>query len=96
MLNNIEALKERLDRLYDRLNIDGIAERFPIPENDGRPNAHLFSIKVVSAQGLTSPVGDRLSPYVVLSDQQGNRIAKTRTLQEAESLRCGASDLRSD
>ena len=88
MLNNVETLKEKLDRVYERLRMDDLADQVLVPEGKGHPSTHLFSIKVASAQGLTPIIGDRLSPYVVLSDQHGNRIAKTRTLHGAESFRC--------
>ena len=62
----------------------------PVPEKTEK-DKFLFSIKVVIAEGLVpldSSSSLKLNTFVMLSDEAGTRLAKTRTIYETLSLRC--------
>ncbi|KAF8999791.1 cytoplasm protein [Cyathus striatus] len=89
-LNNVEAARKLLDKMYDQMQADKLAEVLihsapPVPEKVERERA-LFSVKIVIAEGLVPPDGSpssRLDTFVTLSDEAGNRLAKTRTIYES-------------
>lgn len=63
-----------------------------VPEKQGQPaQRFLFTVKISMAEGLvpldTSP-SSKLDTFVTLSDEQGNRLVKTRTIYETLSPRC--------
>ncbi|WVN88902.1 uncharacterized protein L203_104117 [Cryptococcus depauperatus CBS 7841] len=82
-LNNIEAGRQRLDELYQLLQIDNLAAYEVTPTVPQR--TYLFTVKIVLAEGLqrdshsTSSLPDA---FVVLSDEHGHRYAKTRTIYD--------------
>ncbi|PPR02282.1 hypothetical protein CVT24_011620 [Panaeolus cyanescens] len=88
-LNNVEAARRSLDRIYDQMQADKIAEVLrasapPIPEKQQR-DKFLFSVKICVAEGLValdSSPSSKLDTFVTLSDEQGMRLAKTRTIYE--------------
>ncbi|OCH90864.1 hypothetical protein OBBRIDRAFT_887390 [Obba rivulosa] len=88
-LNNIEAARRLLDSMYGQMQADKKMEVLqnapPVPEKDRHPDRFLFTVKIVIAEGLvaldTSPSA-KLDTFVTLSDEQGNRLAKTRTIYE--------------
>ncbi|PIL25950.1 hypothetical protein GSI_11704 [Ganoderma sinense ZZ0214-1] len=89
-LNNIEAARRLLDGMYAQIEADkkmDILEHAapPVPEKVERGDRFLFTVKVAIAEGLvpldTSPSA-KLDTFVTLSDEQGNRLAKTRTIYE--------------
>lgn len=97
-LNNIQAARRLLDNMYAQVQADKKAETLsqgppPVPDKDGKlpSQRFLFTIKIALAEGLvpldTSP-SSRLDTFVTLSDEQGNRLAKTRTIYESLSPRC--------
>lgn len=94
-LNNVEAARRSLDRIYDQMQADKIAEILaasapPIPEKQQR-DKFLFSVKICFAEGLValdSSPSSKLDTFVTLSDEQGMRLAKTRTIYETLSPRC--------
>ncbi len=95
-LNNIEAARRLLDSMYAQIEADkkmDILEHTapPVPEKVYRGDRFLFTVKVAIAEGLvpldTSPSA-KLDTFVTLSDEQGNRLAKTRTIYETLSPRC--------
>ncbi len=90
-LNNIEAARQQLDRLYQDMRVDDLAAyetpEPPIPTDQ----KYLFTIKIVLAEGLTldatsssssSSSSKQPDSFVILSDEHGNRYAKTRTIYD--------------
>lgn len=76
------------DKKAEILGTDGP----PVPDKPDRPpQRFLFTVKIAIAEGLvpldTSP-SSKLDTFVTLSDEQGNRLAKTRTIYESLSPRC--------
>lgn len=95
-LNNIEAARRLLDKMYEQMQADRRADivaqhQAPTSEPPRGPLRYLFSVKIAIAEGLvpldTSP-SSKLDTFVTLSDEQGNRLAKTRTIYETLSPRC--------
>jgi hypothetical protein len=94
-LNNVEAARKLLDNMYNQMQADKIAEILerhgpPVPEKVERPR-FLFSVKIVIAEGLVpldSSPSSKLDTFVTLSDENGNRLAKTRTVYETLNPRC--------
>ncbi|WWC67647.1 uncharacterized protein I206_101557 [Kwoniella pini CBS 10737] len=83
-LNNIEAARQQLDKLYDQLRVDDLSA-YEVDEPTSRSNQqiYLFTIKIVLAEGLAVE-GSSKSPdsFVIVSDEHGNRFAKTRTIHD--------------
>ncbi|KAF9449075.1 hypothetical protein P691DRAFT_774923 [Macrolepiota fuliginosa MF-IS2] len=92
-LNNIEAARRLLDKMYEQMQADKVSEVLqrapPVPEKVER-NTFLFSVKIVIAEDLVpldaSP-SSQLDTFVTLSDESGKRMAKTRTIYESLSPR---------
>ncbi|KAG6868358.1 hypothetical protein C0993_004479 [Termitomyces sp. T159_Od127] len=88
-LNNIEAARKLLDNMYTQMEADKMAEAVvkhapPLPEKVER-DKFLFTVKIVIAEGLVpldSSPSAKLDTFVTLSDPDGNRLAKTRTIYE--------------
>ncbi|KAG9012965.1 hypothetical protein FRB90_006371 [Tulasnella sp. 427] len=89
-LNNIEAVRSLLDKLYARIDVDSISrileEHSPPPSDDPRTSKQrfLFTVKVVQAEGLVpqDSSSTKLDSFVTLSDEKGVRLAKSRTIYE--------------
>jgi hypothetical protein len=81
--------------MYARMDADHIAEVVqnsapPVPEK-GERERFLFTAKVVLAENLVPLDGSpssRLDSFITLSDEKGNRMAKTRTIYESLEPRC--------
>ena len=94
-MNNIGAARNLLDNLYQLIDVDGVAsvlERLapPIPVKQ-EVQRFLFTVKVCIAEGLVpldSSPSSKLDTFVTLSDEAGNRRAKTRTIYESLDPRC--------
>jgi hypothetical protein len=94
-LNNISAARKLLDNMYNQMQADKIAETLklhapPVPEKVERPR-YLFTVKIVIAEGLVpldSSPSSKLDTFVTLSDENGMRLAKTRTVYETLNPRC--------
>ena len=86
-MNNIEEVQIRLDRLYDDLDVDHIAELLDDEEvflNERKPErpVYIYSVKVVMAEGLKPVDSNGLSdPYVVLRSG-AVELARTRIIYE--------------
>ncbi|KAI8391683.1 uncharacterized protein BYT42DRAFT_204279 [Radiomyces spectabilis] len=85
-INNIEAARARLDRLYQIMDVDDVAEYMrdhDIPTVDKPKQTNfLYSIKIVRAENLQPLDNNGLSdPYVVL-EIDGKQITRTRTVYE--------------
>lgn len=94
-LNNIEAARSLLDGIYQHIDVDRVADTLqrvapPVPEKEEKQR-FLFTVKVVIAEGLVpldSSPSSKLDTFVTLSDENGNRLAKTRTIYENNDPRC--------
>lgn len=87
-MNNFEAVRERLDRLYPVMHGDYVAQYMREhyehqiqykPEN----NNFLYSIKVVRAENLKSMDANGLSDPYVTFEIDGKQIVRTRTIYES-------------
>ncbi|WRT65054.1 uncharacterized protein IL334_001996 [Kwoniella shivajii] len=83
-LNNIEAARQQLDKLYDVMRVDELSA-YDVSEMSAIPNqqTYLFTVKIVLAEGLAID-GSTKSPdsFVIMSDEHGSRYAKTRTIYD--------------
>ncbi len=93
-LNNVEAARKLLDKMYNQMQADKMAEIValapPVPEKKER-DKFLFSVKIVLAEGLVtldSSPSSKLDSFVTLTDEHANRLAKTRTIYESLNPRC--------
>ncbi len=96
-LNNIEAARILLDKLYEKMDADKQAqileERGENASQQAREKAkgrYIFTVKIVLGEGLQPIHGSgtsRIDSFVTLSDERGNRIAKTRTIYETPDPR---------
>ena len=84
-LNNIEAARQQLDRLYQDMRVDDLAAYEPHQPISSDQQKYLFTIKIVLAEGLAidgSSSSKLPDSFVILSDEHGNRYAKTRTIYD--------------
>lgn len=94
-LNNVEAARKLLDNMYNQMQADNIAEAVqkhgpPVPDKVEK-DRFLFTVKIVIAEGLVpldSSPSAKLDTFITLSDPEGNRLAKTRTIYETLNPRC--------
>ncbi|KAI9305848.1 hypothetical protein BJ944DRAFT_282170 [Cunninghamella echinulata] len=86
-INNIEAARTRLDRLYQIVDADEIAEYLRehggqiTTEKDEKIN-YLYSIKVVRAENLQSLDSNGLSDPYTIFEIDGKQVCRTRTVYE--------------
>ncbi|KAI9591169.1 hypothetical protein BDF19DRAFT_456043 [Syncephalis fuscata] len=90
-LNNIEAVRHRLNTLYDTLDVDEVAyllstnpqRKLKLTSTSDGPPVYIYTVKVVLAENLADCDQNGLSdPYVVL--QSGEvEMARTRVIQES-------------
>lgn len=89
-LNNIAAARGLLDKIYIRMRADEMAKILkdhpPVPMK-GIPR-NLFTVKIVMAEGLGGSEHRHMDTFATLSDEHGNRLAKTRTIYETTDPRC--------
>jgi hypothetical protein len=94
-LNNVESARKLLDNMYNQMEADRVADVIargppPVPDKNEKPR-FLFTVKICMAEDLVpldSSPSSRLDTFVTLSDEGGNRLAKTRTIYESLSPRC--------
>ncbi|KAK4701807.1 hypothetical protein P7C70_g4424, partial [Phenoliferia sp. Uapishka_3] len=91
-LNNIQAARKLLDRMYNKLDADKVAkiveEHQPVISGQAVVNSrYLFTVKVVLAENLRTGERRKQDPFLILSDHVGHRVAKTRTLYETNDPR---------
>ena len=84
-MNNIQYSLLKLDALQNNINVEKLAKilerHAPAASKRNEKQNYIFTIKVVSAEDLKACDVNGLSdPYVVLSDEHGRRVAKTRTI----------------
>ena len=84
-LNNIQYALRKLDVLQNTIDVEGLAavlaRNSPAPTKQEVKQTYIFTIKIVSAEDLKPCDVNGLSdPYVVLTNEHGKRIAKTRTI----------------
>jgi hypothetical protein len=58
----------------------------PVPSKG--VNRSLFTVKIVMAEGIGTSDGRNVDTFATLSDEHGNRLAKTRTIYETTEPRC--------
>ncbi|KAI7904405.1 uncharacterized protein BX663DRAFT_560086 [Cokeromyces recurvatus] len=91
-INNIEVARIKLDRLYQNMDVDEIAQVMREYESQLSPSAnekatetntnYLYSIKIVRAENLPPADNNGLSdPYIVL-EIDSKPVARTRTVYE--------------
>ncbi|KAI8338001.1 hypothetical protein BC941DRAFT_424318 [Chlamydoabsidia padenii] len=87
-INDIEAARSRLDRLYQMMDVDDIAEYLrengggiPMVEKDEQVN-YLYSIKAVRAENLQPKDSNGLSDPYVIFEIEGKQVCRTRTVYE--------------
>jgi hypothetical protein len=96
-LNNVDGARKLLDNMYNQIQADKLAEIIetqapPVPSKNEDPR-FLFTVKIAMAENLVpldSSPSSMLDTFVTLSDQDGHRLAKTRTIYEALNPRCGS------
>ena len=93
-LNNADAARRLLDNMYSQMGADKIAEVLskspPVPDKR-ESEKFLFTVKICFAENLVpmdSSPSALVDTFVTLSDETGNRLAKTRTIYETLSPRC--------
>ena len=93
-LNNVESARRSLDNMYAQIQADKKADILAnqaAMDNVQKVQRFLFTVKICMAEGLVpldSSSSSRLDTFVTLSDEQGNRLSKTRTIYETLSPRC--------
>jgi len=94
-INNIEAARVLLDKIYNLIDADRVSQVIqeeetmnPVPPTAATRERNLFTIKVVLAENLVPPDGRSCDTFITLSDEHGNRMAKTRTIYESTDPRC--------
>jgi hypothetical protein len=93
-LNNVEAARKLLDNMYNQMQADKITEvlkRSPPVPSKTEQERFLFSVKIVIAEGLVpldSNPSSKLDTFITLSNEEGVRLAKTRTIYETLNPRC--------
>ena len=94
-LNNVDGARKLLDNMYNQIQADRFTEIIeahapPVPSKNDSPR-FLFTVKIVMAEDLVpldSSPSSALDTFVTLSDQDGHRVAKTRTIYETLNPRC--------
>ncbi|KAI9316096.1 hypothetical protein BX666DRAFT_2028321 [Dichotomocladium elegans] len=92
MLNDIEAARGRLDRLYQMMDVDEIADRMrefgsSTPVERAEQTNFLYTIRIVRADNLLGLDNNGLSdPYVVLEINK-EEVVKTRTIYKTVNPR---------
>ncbi|KAF1804198.1 hypothetical protein V8B55DRAFT_1512014 [Mucor lusitanicus] len=86
-LNDIEAARGKLDRLYQMMHVDQVAQFMrenTTPQSTYRPekNNFLYSIRVVRAENLQPMDNNGLSDPYVTFEIDGKMITRTRTVYE--------------
>lgn len=86
-LNNIEAAREQLDKLYETMEVDRLSEVInqhePTVLEVVEQDSYLYTIKIVLAENLAALDSNGYSdPYCVLADEVGNRLVATRVIYE--------------
>ncbi|RHZ74126.1 hypothetical protein Glove_227g93 [Diversispora epigaea] len=85
-LNNVEAAREQLDKLYETMEVDRLSEVISKIEPDvpeDKQDSYLYTIKIVLAENLSALDSNGYSdPYCVLADEMGNRLVQTRVIYE--------------
>ncbi|CAJ0763272.1 4988_t:CDS:2, partial [Entrophospora sp. SA101] len=87
-LNNIEAAREQLDKLYDSMGVDYLTqilnESTPPTLEPVEVPKYFYTIKIVMAENLAALDNNGLSdPYCIISDKDNNILARTRVIYES-------------
>jgi Ca2+-dependent lipid-binding protein len=83
-LNNLEFAVQQLDKLEKMMNVDACSEvlqKAAPKENRRKSQKYVFTIKIVEAEDIKACDTNGFSdPYVVLVDEFGKRLTKTRVV----------------
>lgn len=81
--------------MYEKMRVDEVTKLInsvpPEPPAKDATSRFLFTVKIVLAEGLVPHDRNssaKLDTFVTLSDQHGQRLAKTRTVYESLDPRC--------
>ncbi|KAG9095248.1 hypothetical protein FRC06_009982 [Ceratobasidium sp. 370] len=93
-LNNIEAARKLLDNIQKKMEVDKIVTALedqppPVPDKNDK-SRYLFTVKIVQAENLVpldNNPASMLDTFTVLSDEHGNKLAKTKTIYDSASPR---------
>ena len=93
-LNNTDSARRLLDNMYGQMGADKIAEVLskspPVPDKR-ESQKFLFTVRICFAEGLVpldSNPSSLLDTYVTLSNEEGTRLVKTRTIYQSLNPRC--------
>ncbi|KAG9089787.1 hypothetical protein FS749_001057 [Ceratobasidium sp. UAMH 11750] len=93
-LNNIEAARKLLDNIQKKMEVDKIIaaleDQPPPPPDKNDKSRYLFTVKIVQAENLVpldNNPASMLDTFTVLSDEHGNKLAKTKTIYDNASPR---------
>jgi hypothetical protein len=80
--------------MYQKMGVDDVMQIIEesAPQVPAKTNPrYLFTVKIILAENLVASdrnPSSKLDTFVTLSDQQGYRLAKTRTVYESLDPRC--------
>ncbi|KAG8698043.1 hypothetical protein FRC09_003836 [Ceratobasidium sp. 395] len=93
-LNNIEAARKLLDNIQKKMEVDKIVvaleDQPPPPPDKNDKSRYLFTVKIVQAENLVpldNNPASSMDTFVVLSDEHGSKLAKTKTIYDTASPR---------
>jgi hypothetical protein len=93
-LNNVDGARKLLDNMYNQILANKLTEvietHAPPVFNKNETPRFLFKVKIVMAENLVpldSSPSSTLDTSVTPSDQDGHRVAKTRTIYETVNPR---------
>ncbi|KAF8603980.1 hypothetical protein BDV93DRAFT_522773 [Ceratobasidium sp. AG-I] len=88
-LNNVEAARKLLDNIQRKMEVDKIVmaleDQPPPPPDKSEKSRYLFTVKIVQAENLVSLDNDpsaMLDTFLVMSDEHGTKLAKTKTIYD--------------
>ncbi|POW08394.1 hypothetical protein PSHT_09588, partial [Puccinia striiformis] len=98
-LNNVETARVLLDKGYNTIDAGHVARIMheyeptgPSGKNVDTSISHLFTVKVVMAEGLAGSHGNaqKMDPFLTLSDEKGNRVGQDQNLHGTTFLLDGS------
>ncbi|POW13359.1 hypothetical protein PSTT_03871 [Puccinia striiformis] len=99
-LNNVETARVLLDKGYNTIDAGHVARIMheyeptgPSGKNVDTSISHLFTVKVVMAEGLAGSHGNaqKMDPFLTLSDEKGNRVGQDQNLHGTTFLLDGVA-----
>ena len=87
LVNNIEAAKQELDKLYSEMAVDVHEEKLG-GRSATTETSKLFSIKIVQAEFEEEQSNAAVASDVIISNESGHTIHHTRQVYAKETARC--------